>query len=69
MNEILNMPVTLLTEKIADKQLSSKEITESIASSVFSNLYSSFLLVHGPMKITFAVGSAFFISFAERYVS
>lgn len=28
MNEILNMPVTLLTEKIADKQLSSKEITE-----------------------------------------
>lgn len=29
MNEILNMPVTLLTEKIADKQLSSKEITEA----------------------------------------
>lgn len=29
MNEILNMPVTLLTEKIADKQLSSKEITET----------------------------------------
>ena len=29
MNEILNMPVTLLTEKIAGKQLSSKEITEA----------------------------------------
>ena len=29
MNEILNMPVTLLTEKIADKQLSSKEITDA----------------------------------------
>lgn len=29
MNEILNMPVTLLIEKIADKQLSSKEITEA----------------------------------------
>lgn len=29
MNEILNMSVTLLTEKIADKQLSSKEITEA----------------------------------------
>lgn len=29
MNEILNIPVTLLTEKIADKQLSSKEITEA----------------------------------------
>lgn len=29
MNEILNMPVTLLTEKIANKQLSSKEITEA----------------------------------------
>ncbi len=34
MNEILNMPVTLLTEKIADKQLSSKEITEAFLENI-----------------------------------
>ncbi len=37
MNEILNMPVTLLTEKIAGKQLSSKEITEAYLENISKN--------------------------------
>ena len=36
---------------------SSNDITLSMAPPVFSNRYSNFLEVHGPMKTIFAVGS------------